>query len=68
MKIKNILVTVLLFFCADTFAQANKITDYLANNQLYLIYKNHNISFNDINLTTIIKLLGKPIRIKKEKW
>ena len=67
MKNKFILAILFLFSIAFYSYSQIKKTDYLKYNQLYLTWNNHNINFSDIKPSVIIKLLGKPIKIEKEK-
>jgi hypothetical protein len=65
-KINILLLILILIPFISLKAQVKK--DYIKNDQLYLRWNNKNISFDAITNATIIKLLGKPIKVSKDKW
>ena len=68
MKTKVILANLFLFLITFyAYSQIKNRQDCLKYKQLYLTWNNHNIKFSDIKPSVIIKFLGKPIKIEKEK-
>ncbi len=65
-KIKLLLPILLLIPFISLKAQGKE--DYIKNNQLYLRWNNKNISFDAITNSSIVKLLGKPVKVSKDKW
>ncbi|MES2267718.1 MAG: hypothetical protein V4520_13225 [Bacteroidota bacterium] len=70
MKIRTLFIIAFLYISSTAaFAQTKlEEEDIIEYNQLYLSNKKSNIKFADLKTSSIIKLLGKPIKIKKEKW
>jgi hypothetical protein len=69
MKIKSLLIIAILTFSSVyAFSQKKAVEDILHYDQLYLTYKQNNISFTDLKTSNLVKLLGSPTKIKKEKW
>lgn len=69
MKIKIIFITLFLSALGLIgYSQNRPITDFLKYKQLYLVVNGHYIKFDDIKNSTVPKLLGKPLKIKNEKW
>ena len=65
-KIKLLMLILILIPFISLKAQEK--ADYIKNHQLYLRWNNKNISFDAITNSTIIKLLGKPVKVSKDKW
>jgi hypothetical protein len=69
MKIKFLLIIALFLISSiSVFSQNTPVEDNIGNHQLYLTYKKSNIKFDDLKTSNIVKLLGSPTKIKKEKW
>ena len=63
---KTKLFIIFIFCLVARLAKAQDLEDYLKGDQIFLTINSHNIKFNDIDRKSVIKLIGKPLKIKKE--
>lgn len=69
MKTKILSISLLLcLFFFNSYSQKSPTTDYIRNDQLYILSNQHYIKFGDLKNASIGKLLGSPLKIKNEKW
>jgi hypothetical protein len=69
MKIKSLhIIAYLILSSVYAFSQNKPVEDVISYNQLYLTYQQNNIKFANLKPSNLVKFLGKPIKIKKEKW